>query len=130
MYQDNENVNFFLEEIQQTQDPLDTFDINNYPVYNNKNDHGYENVDDDLTFSQIIHYNENFTIKELMIICEYYGISKDLKANKSTKEVIVHFLVDFESMPSNEEIVSTRKNLWFYINELKNDKFMKKYVLW
>lgn len=124
MNQDNENVNFFLEEMQEQ---IDVFDINAFNFSCNTDN---ENYDDDLTMSQILHYNENFTIKELLSICEYYGISKDLKANKCTKEVIIHFLVDFESMALNEEIVSKRKNLWFYINELKNDKFMKKYVLW
>ena len=72
----------------------------------------------------------NFTVKELMLICEYYGISKDLKSNKCNKNEIIFFLVKFENDHINEDIVSKRRNMWFYINEIKNDKFMKKYVLW
>jgi hypothetical protein len=77
-----------------------------------------------------INYYENFTVKELLLICEYYGISKELKSKKYNKEKIVYFLVDFESNLNNADIVCKRQNMWFYMNELKNDKFMKKYVLW
>jgi hypothetical protein len=85
---------------------------------------------DDLTFPQIINYTENYTVKELFIICEYYGFYKDLKSNKCNKEEIIQFLVEFERNQNNSDIVFRRQNLWFYINELKNDKIMKKYVLW
>ncbi len=85
-----------------------------------------EELQQDLMVPNIIHYTENYTIKELLVICDYYGI----KANKCKKEIIVQVLVDFESNAENYDIVSKRKNLWFYISELKNDKFMKKYLLW
>ena len=39
-------------------------------------------------------------------------------------------LVYFEKNINNECIVLKRQNLWFYLNEIKNDKIMKKYVLW
>lgn len=79
----------------------------------------------DLMLPNIIHYHENFTMKELLVICDYY----DLKTNKCKKDTIVHILTNFETNYENQDIVSKRKNLWFYINELKNDKFMKKYIL-
>jgi hypothetical protein len=82
--------------------------------------------------SQMINYHENYNVKDLLLICEYYGIAKELKTkkNKCNKDIIIHYLVEFESEPNNNDIVFKRKNMWFYINELKNDKFMKKYVLW
>ena len=85
---------------------------------------------DDLNFTHIINYNENYTVKELLIICDYYGFAKELKTNKYNKEEIINFLVDFESNVINSDIVIKRKNMWFYIDEIKKDKFMKKYVLW
>ena len=88
------------------------------------------NLYDELKLPQLINYDENFTIKELMLICEYYGFSKELKAKKYNKEEIIHFLVEYELNPLNSEIVSRRQSMWFYITQLKNDKFMKKYVLW
>ena len=87
-------------------------------------------LNDELIIPQMINYNENYTVKELLIICEYYGFAKDLKNNKYNKEQIIDFLVTFESDQNNSDIVFKRQNMWFYINELKNDKFMKKFVLW
>jgi hypothetical protein len=91
-----------------------------------------ENVefDEDLTLPQMINYRENFTVKELLLICEYYGFSKELKNNKCNKDQIIEILVSFESDLNNYEIVFKRQNLWFYMSELKNDKFMKKFLLW
>ena len=43
---------------------------------------------------------------------------------------IIEILVSFESDLNNSDIVFKRQNMWFFINELKNDKFMKKYLLW
>jgi len=84
----------------------------------------------DLTVPQMINYNENYTVKELLLICEYYGFAKDLKTNKFNKEQIIEYLVSFESDISNTDIVFKRQNMWFYIGELKNDKFMKKFIIW
>jgi len=86
--------------------------------------------DNDLMLPQMINYNENFTVKELLLICEYYGFAKDVRINKFNKEQIIDFLVSFESDTNNSDIVFKRQNMWFYMNELKNDKFMKKFVLW
>ena len=69
-------------------------------------------------------------MKELLLICEYYNIAKEAKSKKYNKEELCNFLVEFELNPENNDIVLKRKNMWIYINELKNDKFMKKYVLW
>jgi hypothetical protein len=77
----------------------------------------------------MLNYNKKFTIKDLLLIYHYYGLDKDLKNNKCNNDKIIHFLVDFELNISNNEIVNKRKNMWFYINQLKNDKFIKKYVL-
>jgi len=85
---------------------------------------------DDLTVPKIINYHENFTVKELLLICDYYGFAKELKSNKCNKEQIIEILVSFESDLNNSDIVFKRQNMWFYMSELKNDKFMKKYLLW
>jgi hypothetical protein len=90
----------------------------------------FTNQNDDLIIPQIINYRENFTVKELLLICDYYGIAKELKSNKCNKHEIIQFLVIYESNLINSDIVFKRQNMWFFINELKNDKFMKKYVLW
>jgi hypothetical protein len=75
-------------------------------------------------------YKINYNVKDLLLICEYYGIAKELKIQKFCKEMIIYFLVDFENDPLNNTIVLKRKELWHCINLLKNDKFMKKYIIW
>ena len=78
-----------------------------------------------------VNYKEKYTVKELLLICEYYGFAKDLKNNKCNKDEIIEILVIFETNKNNVDIVTKRQNMWSYMNELKNDKFMKKYVvLW
>ena len=85
-----------------------------------------ENSNDE-RMSQSLHYKLNHTVKELIRICEYYKIDKLLK---QTKADIINQIVMFESHAENSECVARRQSLWFCINELKNDKYMKKYVIW
>ena len=89
-----------------------------------------ENEMEDLRTPLTLDYAENYTVKELLIICEYYGFAKEIKANKLGKDLLIQCLVDYEMDSLNAVIVEKRRNMWFFINELKNDKFMKKYVLW
>ena len=123
------NIQFFLDDTVDTihsKDGTTDFDINelllqieDQQLYNNE-----------MALPQIINYSENLTVKELLVICEYYGFLKEIKNNKCNKDQIIEILVNFENDPINNDIVFKRQNLWFYINELKNDKFMKKYILW
>jgi hypothetical protein len=87
-------------------------------------------VEEDLRTPHILDYAENYTVKELILICDYYGFSKEIKANKLGKDLLIQCLVDYELDPVNVVNVEKRRNMWFFINELKNDKFMKKFVLW
>jgi hypothetical protein len=87
-------------------------------------------LDDDLAVPKMINYHENYTVKELLLICDYYGFAKELKNNKCNKDQIIEILVSFESDLNNSDIVFKRQNMWFYMSELKNDKFMKKFLLW
>lgn len=103
-----------------TQYPLNVFNGGDYTF----------NYDFDVKVSQTVDYNINYTIKQLMLICDYYGLSKNLKSGKSNKEQIIDALTDFEYNVDNEEIVVKRKMLWYYIKELKSDNFMKKFVIW
>ena len=70
------------------------------------------------------------TIKDLLKICQYYGIDKDIKASKCKKQDIISTIVFFESLPENVKIVNKRHKMWAYIVELTNDPKMKKYIIW
>jgi hypothetical protein len=120
----NTSISYCIEEINNNEN----VEIN---IENLLNDFNIINVNDDLICQNIINYNENYNIKELLLICEYYGFAKKLKSNKFNKKQIIEYLVNFETNFVNNDIVCKRKSLWFYINELKNDKFMKKFIfLW
>ena len=133
MTKKQDNIIFSLDEVSLDKNDDSEFDMNELlQQFENTADStdAYSVMNTDLMIPYMMHYSDNFTIKELFLICDYYGISKELKANKCTKDLIVQFLVEFETNPDNNDIVFKRQNMWFYMNELKNDKFMKKYVLW
>jgi hypothetical protein len=87
-------------------------------------------LDEEMFESMYYEYKNNYTVKELLLICDYYGIAKEMKNNKYNKEEIINVLVQFENNPINNDIFMRRQSMWYYIDKLKNDKFMKKYVLW
>ena len=124
-----ENVFFSLDDTE-----IDTnTDTDNNDYLNLLND--FENQTNGLTHEEIIQsmtieYKLKYNVKDLLLICEYYGIAKEIKVNKYCKEIIIMLLVDFENNSLNSEIVTKRRELWRYINILKSDKFMKKYVIW
>jgi hypothetical protein len=92
-----------------------------------ENDNVYENfVDNDDMTPYILNYQLNFTLRQLTQICEYYNIPKPKKCNK---DILIQMIIHFESDNKNEDIVSSRKMMWFYMDQIKNDKYMKKYVV-
>jgi hypothetical protein len=122
---DNElAISYYIEEFEKTDHEPD-FNIEEF-----MNQIEEADFDDEMAVPHMINYHENYTVKELILICEYYGFAKDVKANKFNKEQLIDYLVSFEMDIANADIVFRRQNMWFYINELKNDKFMKKFVLW
>jgi hypothetical protein len=125
-YKNNETITFNINEIEQEEleEKEENKDIDFFYLLDEIE------RNEDMNHSKMIHYSENCTLKDLYLICEYYGFLKDVKSNKCNKEIVIQILVDFESNSANISIVTKRQNFWFYINELKNDKFMKKYVLW
>ena len=121
-----ENISFDIEDTatESQYDHLDFFDA--------INDITTETIviNDDSNMSRVIDYQLNYTVKQLLQICDYYGISKDLRLSKCNKEFISNVLVDFETRDQNFSIVERRQLLWAYMDELKRDKFMKKYIFW
>ena len=75
--------------------------------------------------AQELNYNENFTLKQLYRIAEYYSISK----RKKKKTELIEEIVIFENMPENCEIVNRRATLWSYIEEIKQDKYLSKFII-
>ena len=97
-------------------------------LLNEINNHDF--INEEIFEVMCYEYKINYTVKELLLICDYYGIAKEMKNNKYNKEEIINVLVQFENNPINNDIFMRRQSMWYYIDKLKNDKFMKKYVLW
>jgi hypothetical protein len=87
-------------------------------------------IEDDDMYTEMVNYDMNFTVKQLLLICDYYGLMKDVRTNKMKKQDLIEQILLFENNIENYEVVTRRKELWYYINELKNDKMMKKFVIW
>jgi len=77
-----------------------------------------------------IYYDENYKVKDLLKICEYYKIDKDIKSLRLKKDAIISTIVFFEKNPENQKIVNDRNLMWAYMEELLKDSNMKKYLLW
>jgi hypothetical protein len=80
-------------------------------------------------YAEHLNYKINYTVKQLLQICDYYNISKNIKVIKANKDDIITNLIGFENNLENYNLVNKRKQMWYYMEELKNDKFMKKFLL-
>jgi hypothetical protein len=86
-----------------------------------------EETVNDLIFAEISNYDLNYTLKQLVTISNYYEISCNKK--KWKKLDYIKAILEFEHNLENYETVGRRKQMWFYMEELKNDKFMKQFIL-
>ena len=105
-----------------------TNNANNHHNFDLLGSEYFVNLSQDQSIAIINNYNENYSVKDLQKICEYYGITKS--AQKLKKMDVIFFIMSFESAEENLTIVLKRKQLWHYIETLKEDKFMKRFVLW
>uniref|UniRef100_A0A6C0CIU9 Uncharacterized protein n=1 Tax=viral metagenome TaxID=1070528 RepID=A0A6C0CIU9_9ZZZZ len=85
----------------------------------------FQFFDEDNLMAQHVDYFENYTLKMLNHICNYYKISK----TRLKKEQIIELIIQFENNPDNSVLVYERKRMWHYINELKNDSYFSKFVI-
>lgn len=64
------------------------------------NDTSSGNIEDDFLFAEIQNYTDNYTVKQLMQICDYYGIAKDIKTFKCKKTDLINYLLVLKMMES------------------------------
>ena len=56
--------------------------------------------------------------------------AKSKKKNvKKKKDELIKEIVEFEEDELNTNVVNRRKELWFYIDELKSDKYLQKHII-
>jgi hypothetical protein len=69
-------------------------------------------------------YNQ-FTKKQLERICDYYNINK----RKKLKADLIQDIIIFEQDTLNSELVDKRIELWYCIEQIKNDNYLKKFLI-
>ena len=75
--------------------------------------------------AQQINYSTNYTKKELEKIADYYEIPK----RRKKKDILIEEILIFEFEPENVCEVYQRKKLWGYIKELKEDKYLRQFII-
>jgi len=133
----NENITFFLKE--KNDNKTNNDEIQQMMEELNQHINASElkpwiindDIEEDINpfFDGALSLYKECTIKDLLKICNYYGIEKNMKLLKSKKQQIIHALIYFESLPDNFEIVQKRYRMWACITELLNDSKMKKYII-
>ncbi len=81
--------------------------------------------DYDSAYAQILDYKTNYLKKNLKKIAEYYNIN----TRKKNKDTLIEDILSFENNSENCIIVERRQTLWFYLNELMEDNYLRKYII-
>lgn len=138
----SENIFYHIKEVKNNTDSNKIIDLNEL-----KNEINYNSIQETFETFEIFNYNgeseltrqelqdkayilendylNNYTVKSLGQIMDYYELNKkNLK-----KDEIIQILVIFESDPQNEPLVEKRLRLWENIKELKKDKYFSKYII-
>ena len=121
---DNNNIHLNMQDIvDSSEEEWEENEFSNYAS------NFLENMRDDSDIISVIHgYEATCGIKDIVKIGEYYGIQKQFA--KLKKLEMIYIVALFENDGKNADIVLKRKQMWFYVEELKQDKFMKKFVVW
>jgi hypothetical protein len=82
---------------------------------------------DDTNIMQLLEYeySKNYNVKSLSQIMDYYELSK----KNMRKDEMIQLIVLFEVDPKNLQIVNRRYHMWNYMNELKQDRYFSKFIL-
>lgn len=84
----------------------------------------FDDTNDNL-MSQHIDYFENYNLKELHHISNYYNIPK----KKLKKDEVIEVIIQFENNNDNLLIVYNRKRFWYYLQELRTDSYFSKFIV-
>lgn len=95
------------------------------PIDNNYYEYGMDDMYLDQYLTLQIDYDEKYKKKELERIMDYYGLSK----RKKRKDELIQDIIIFENAEENQEFVNRRKMLWYYMEEIKNDNYLSKFLI-
>jgi hypothetical protein len=112
------NLSFLLEETK-----INSTNITMDDLIEDMNNIADVNFDD--FYAQEINYDTNFTKKELEKILDYYEIPK----RRKKKEKMIGDIILYEKNDENIYTVMQRKKLWGYIKELKEDTYLRQFII-
>jgi len=126
-----DNISFFLvEDGEENNDSLEQLN-NLMEEFNEDTNYSHDFFQENDIFRELGNfYCEKYNVSQLLKICDYYDLTKCVKLAKYKKKEMVDAIVSFEIDPMNTDIVNKRQKLWHYMEELSNDKYMKKYIIW
>jgi hypothetical protein len=123
-----DNLSFLLEETKTNNSNITMNDL--IEDINNMDDVIYSMSNIDVSYlgdfyAQEINYDTNFTKKELEKILDYYEISK----RRKKKAQMIEEIILYEKNNENIYTVLQRKKLWGYIKELKEDTYLRQFII-
>ena len=128
-----DNINYILKESSQEDNE---FDISVYANEMDANEMDANEMDaNELEYNysveELFTLYISYSVRSLTQILEYYNINKYNINNKKklVKDEIVQLLVLFEADIDNKILVKKRRRLWDNINELQNELFFKKFIM-
>ena len=110
---------------------MSTDNPNNTPQLSDldKSMQNYQHCDDDEFYvSKRLEYSA-CTMKQLLLICEFYGMTTSIRQSKLKKDDIIEQIIWFESQIDNGEVVATRLAYWNYMKVLHSDKVLGKFIV-
>lgn len=118
-----EELQHFLTTIEEKQD--DTIPIALPTDFQENNDDLSEYLNLDEYLAMTVNYNDNYTLKDLQKIAEYYEMS----TRKLSKAELIEHIIAYEDNAENQEKTNQRKKLWHYMKEIKRDKYLKSFLI-
>ena len=112
------------DEVGLTFDELENFIEEKEKEINASSEH-YDDNYSEMFFLLEQEYNENYTKKEIELIAGYYEISK----RKKKKLDLIQEIIIFEQNDLNYDIVEKRKLHWFYLEQLREDPYLKQFII-
>lgn len=70
-------------------------------------------------------YDTNYTVKMLRHIMDYYRLDR----KKLRKTDMIDNIIEFEQDYENVEIVEKRRHMWEVMDEIKDDEYLSKYII-
>ena len=118
-----EELQQFLSTIEEKKDDaIETIFPDSFP---NEEDDISEYLNLDECLAMTVNYNENYTLKDLQKIAEYYEIS----TRKLSKAELIENIIAYEDNTDNQVKTKQRKKLWHYMKEIKRDKYLKSFLI-